>query len=76
VRYKGGVLEWRKVTWPVIDGHPCNLSHVVFYDGRWTGYVSDKIIGIDVWNLYDGKGQGPAWIDDYIQKLTSALSPR
>jgi hypothetical protein len=71
--YRGGVLEWRKHTWPVITGHPCKDSHVVFYEGRWTGYVGNKLIVIAVDNLYNSKDSGQGWIDDYIGKLLSAL---
>src|ERR1035438_7792250 len=35
--YKGGVLEWRKQTWPVITGHPCKDKDVVFSNAVWTG---------------------------------------
>lgn len=71
--YRGGVLEWRKHTWPVITGHPCKDSHVIFYEGRWTGYVGNRIITIKVDNLYNSKDSGQGWIDDYIGKLLSAL---
>jgi hypothetical protein len=67
--YKGGVLEWRKQTWPVISGHPCKDSHVIFYSGKWTGYSGNKMIGISVDRLYNSKDQGQGWIDDYITKL-------
>src|ERR1017187_6281142 len=30
--YNGGVLEWRKQTWPAITGHPCKDKEVVFYN--------------------------------------------
>ena len=74
--YKGGVLEWRKQTWPVISGHPCKDKQVIFYNAVWTGYLSDKLIGISVDHLYNSKGQGQAWIDAYITKMIGALSPK
>jgi hypothetical protein len=74
--YKGGVLEWRKQTWPVITGHPCKDSHVVFYSGKWMGPAGNKIVGITVDRLYDSKGQGQAWIDEYITKVTGALNSK
>jgi hypothetical protein len=74
--YRGGVLEWRKHTWPVITGHPCKDSHVVFYEGRWTGYVGNRIITIAVDNLYNSKDSGQGWIDDYIGKLFHALGSK
>ena len=67
--YKGGVLEWRKQTWPVIGGHPCKDSQVVFYSGKWAGPAGDKIVGISVDRLYNSKDQGQGWIDEYITKL-------
>jgi hypothetical protein len=67
--YKNGVLEWRKQTWPVITGHPCKDSHVIFYSGKWTGYSGDKMIGVSVDRLYNSKDQGQGWIDEYITKL-------
>jgi hypothetical protein len=74
--YKGGVLEWRRQTWPVIAGHPCKDKEVVFYNAVWTGYVSDKLIGMSVDHLYNSKGQGQAWIDEYIEKLKGALNTK
>ena len=74
--YKGGVLEWRKQTWPVIGGHTCKDKQVVFYNVVWTGYVSGKLIGISVDHLYNSKGQGQAWIDEYIEKVKGALNSK
>lgn len=74
--YKNGVLEWRRQTWPVITGHPCKDSHVIFYHGSWTGYVGNKLISIAVDNLYNSKDTGQAWIDEYIGKLTAALGSK
>ncbi len=74
--YKGGVLEWRKQTWPVITGHPCKDSHVVFYSGQWSGPAGNKIVSISVDRLYNSKGQGQAWIDEYIDKLIGALNSK
>ena len=72
--YKNGVLEWRRQTWPVITGHPCKDSHVIFYSGKWTGYSGDKMIGISVDRLYNSKDQGQGWIDEYITKVIGALN--
>jgi hypothetical protein len=74
--YKNGVLEWRKQTWPVISGHPCKDSHVIFYSGKWTGYSGDKMIGVSVDRLYNSKDQGQAWIDEYITKVVGALNSK
>jgi len=74
--YKGGVLEWRKQTWPVITGHPCKDSQVVFYSGHWAGTAGNKLIGISVDRLYNSQGQGQAWIDEYITKVTGALNSK
>lgn len=74
--YNGGVLEWRKQTWPVITGHPCKDKEVVFYNAVWTGYVSGKLIGISVDRLYNSKGQGQGWIDEYIEKVKGALNSK
>jgi hypothetical protein len=74
--YKGGAMEWRKQTWPVITGHPCKDRQVVFYNGKWTGYAGNKLIVIAVDNLYNSQGQGQAWIDEYIDKVTGALSSK
>lgn len=74
--YRNGVLEWRKQTWPVISGHPCKDSQVVFYEGKWTGYAGDKLISIAVYNLYNSKDQGQGWIDEYIGKITAALGSK
>jgi hypothetical protein len=74
--YKGGVLEWRKLTWPVISGHPCKDSHVVFYSGHWMGSAGNKIVGISVDRLYNSQGQGQAWIDEYIGKMIGALNSK
>jgi hypothetical protein len=67
--YRGGVLEWRKQTWPIITGHPCKDSHVIFYEGKWMGYAGDRLISIALYNLYNSKDSGQGWIDDYIGKL-------
>ena len=74
--YKGGVLEWRKQTWPVITGHPCKDSQVIFYSGKWMGLVGNKIVGIAVDRLYNSKVQGQAWIDEYITKVAGALNSK
>jgi len=74
--YKNGVLEWRKETWPVITGHPCKDSQVVFYSGHWTGSVGNKLVGISVDRLYNSKDSGQAWIDEYITKVTGALNSK
>jgi hypothetical protein len=74
--YKDGVLEWRKQIWPVITGHPCNDSQVVFYSGKWMGPAGNKIIGISVDRLYNSMGQGQAWIDEYIEKVKGALNSK
>jgi hypothetical protein len=69
--YKNGVLEWRRQTWPVITGHPCKDSQVVFYSGHWVGMAGDNI-----YNLYNSMGPGKAWIDEYIEKVSSALNSK
>ncbi len=74
--YRNGVLEWRKQTWPVISGHPCKDSQVVFYQGKWTGYAGNKLISIAIYNLYNSKDQGQGWIDEYIGKITAALGSK
>ena len=74
--YKGGVLEWRRQTWPVISGHPCKDSHVVFYSGHWAGPAGNKIVGISVDRLYNSQGQAQAWIDEYINKVIGALNSK
>ncbi len=74
--YKGGVLEWRKQTWPVISGHPCKDSHVIFYSGHWQGLAGNKIVGVAVDRLYNSQGQGQAWIDEYIEKVKGALNTK
>jgi hypothetical protein len=74
--YKNGVLEWRKQTWPVITGHPCKDNQVVFYHGSWSGIAGNKIVGISIDNLYNTKGQGQAWIDEYIDKVIGALNSK
>ncbi len=74
--YNGGVLEWRKQTWPVITGHPCKDNQVVFYTGKWTGFAGNKLIGISVDRLYNSQGQGQAWIDEYIEKVKGALNSK
>ncbi len=74
--YKNGVLAWRRQTWPVITGHPCKDSHVIFYHGTWMGYAGNKLISIAVDNLYNSKDTGQGWIDEYIGKLTGALGSK
>ena len=74
--YKGGVLEWRKQTWPVFTGHHSKDKQVVFYRGYWAGYTGNRLIGISVINLYKSQGPGQAWIDEYIEKVMRALTPK
>jgi hypothetical protein len=74
--YKGGVLEWRKQTWPAFAGHHSKDKQVVFYRGHWAGYAGNRLIGISVINLYNSQGPGQAWIDEYIEKVMRALTPK
>ena len=81
--YKNGVLEWRKDTVTLAGGHAPCPDKVVYYDGKWMGYLSNKaayqpgkIITISVTFLYNSQQQGQAWIDEYIDKLTEALSSK
>jgi hypothetical protein len=81
--YKNGVLEWRKDTVTIAGGHAPCPDKVVYYDGKWMGYLSNKaayqpgkIITISVTFLYNSQQQGQAWIDEYIDKLTEALSSK
>ena len=74
--YNGGVLTWRKQTWPVITGHPCKDSHVIFYSGQWTGMAGNKLVGISVDRLYNSQSKGQAWIDEYIEKVKGALNSK
>lgn len=78
--YSNGVLEWRKDTVMIAGGHPPCPDKVVYYNGKWMGYLSNKalyqpgkIITINVDSLYNSLGQGQAWIDQYIDKLTRLL---
>jgi hypothetical protein len=80
--YKNGVLEWRKDTETIAGGHAPCPDKVVYYDGKWMGYLSNKaacqpgkIVTISVTFLYNSQ-QGQAWIDEYIDKLTEALSSK
>ena len=81
--YKNGVLEWRKDTVTIAGGHAPCPDKVVYYDGKWIGYLSNKtpyqpgkIITISVTFLYNSQQQGQAWIDEYIDKMTSALASK
>jgi hypothetical protein len=38
------------------------------------GPAGNKIVGIAVDRLYNSKGQGKAWIDEYITKVAGALN--
>ncbi len=81
--YKNGVQEWRKDTVTIAGGHSPCPDKVVYYNGTWMGYLSNKalyqpgkIITITVNSLYNSMGQGQAWIDEYIGKITAALGPK
>jgi len=81
--YKGGVLEWRKDTVMIAGGHSPCPDKVVYYNGKWMGYLSNKalyqpgkIITINVDSLYNSMGQGQDWIDEYIDKVKSALNSK
>ncbi len=81
--YKNGVLEWRKDTVIIAGGHAPCPDKVVYYDGKWMGYLSNKtpyqsgkIITVSVTFLYNSQEQGQSWIDEYIDKLTEVLSPK
>ena len=77
--YRNGVLEWRKDTETIAGGHSPCPDKVVFYDGKWMGYLPNKaayqpgkIVTISVTFVYNSQQQGQAWIDEYIGKLTEA----
>jgi len=81
--YKNGVLEWRKDTVMIAGGHAPCPDKVVYYDGKWMGYLPNKaayqpgkIITVSVTFLYNSEQHGQAWIDEYIGKLTEALSSK
>jgi len=40
------------------------------------GPAGNKIVGIAVDRLYNSKGQGQAWIDEYITKVAGALNSK
>ncbi len=67
----------------IAGGHSPCPDKVVYYDGKWMGYLPNKvlyqpgkIVTISVTFLYNSQQQGQAWIDEYIEKLTEALSPK
>jgi len=75
--YKNGVLEWRKDTEQIAGFHAPCPGKFVYYNGAWTAYLPGKApcqpgknVSIQVTNLYKSQGQGQAWIDEYIDKLT------
>ena len=72
-KYKNGVLQWRKVTMPAVG---TNCKDIVLYNGSWAGWVSDKMIGVGVSNLYQAKEPGQAWIDEYIDKVIAAVAAK
>jgi hypothetical protein len=81
--YRNGVLEWRKNTETIAGGHAPCPDKVVYYDGKWMGYLPNKalyqqgkIVTISVTFVYNSQQQGQAWIDEYIGKLTEALSSK
>ena len=81
--YRNGVLEWRKDTETIAGGHAPCPDKVVYYDGKWMGYLPNKaayqpgkIVTISVTFLYNSQQQGQAWIDEYIGKLTEALGSK
>jgi hypothetical protein len=81
--YKNGVLEWRKDTVTIAGGHAPCPDKVVYYDGKWMSYFANKaayqpgkIVTISVTFVYNSQQQGQAWIDEYIDKLTSALGSK
>ncbi len=81
--YKNGVLEWRKDTVTIAGDHSPCPDKVVYYDGKWMGYLSNKaayqpgkIVTVSVTFLYNSQQQGQAWIDEYIGKLTKALGSK
>jgi len=81
--YKNGVLEWRKDTVTIAGGHAPCPDKVVYYDGKWMGYLSNKaayqpgkIVTISVTFVYNSQQQGQAWIDEYIDKMTLALGSK
>jgi len=77
IAYKNGVLEWRKDTEQIAGFHAPCPGKFVYYNGAWTAYLPGKApcqpgknVSIQVTNLYKSQGQGQAWIDEYIDKLT------
>jgi hypothetical protein len=81
--YRNGVLEWRKDTETIAGGHAPCPDKVVYYDGKWMGYLPNKalyqpgkIVTISVTFVYNSQQQGQAWIDEYIGKLTEALGSK
>jgi hypothetical protein len=71
-RYRNGVLKWRKVTTTSVGTSP-NCRETVTYTGQWAGFVSGKLIGVGVSNLYRSMEPGQAWIDEYIDKMIAAV---
>jgi len=75
-RYLDGVLTWRKSTMQVVGSTEsgCKLKEIVTYDGNWVGYLAGKIVAVRVWHVYGGKAAGQALIDEYAEKVKSAVA--
>jgi hypothetical protein len=75
-RYLGGVLTWRKWTAQVIGtvASGCKLKEMVTYNGKWAGYIGNKIVGVSVWHVYGDKATGQALIDEYAEKVKAVAA--
>lgn len=74
-KHKGGVLVWRSTTtrWAGTAG-ACREDALVTHTGTWTGFVTGRLLGVGVDNLYGPKEIGQAWIDEYIDKVVAAVT--
>ena len=75
-RYRDGVLTWRKSAMLVIGTTEsgCKLKEVITYDGSWVGYIGGKIVAVRVWHVFGEKAAGQALIDEYADKVKSAVA--
>jgi len=74
--HKSGVLKWQKKTVVAAGSSSakCPGNQVIMHDGAWVGYVSGKLLGVGVSNLYGPKEAAQVWIDDYVDKLKAVVA--
>ena len=75
LRYKGGVLTWRKFTSLMVGGQGASsAASSATYEVNWKAAASGRLLTVKISNIRASKEAGQVWVDVCIAKLTAAAS--